>query len=145
MDNCQGGIRALTRFSKITGQSHFYQTEPVDYRDQDWFVNAAVRIETELVPEALLAELQCIQKEQGREKQTIRFGPRSLDLDILMIDDLVLDTPALSVPHPRMHQRRFVLKPMCDIQSDIIHPVLKETVEHLLDRLDEEGQKLTRL
>lgn len=145
LDNCQRGIRALARFSTITGQSPFYRTEPVDYRDQDWFVNAVVRIETELLPEALLAELKRIQKKSGRKKETIRFGPRTLDLDILLINDLVLETPELVVPHPRMNQRRFVLKPMCDIDSDIIHPVLNETIANLLARLDENGQALGRL
>ena len=144
-ENCREGILRLSRIAAISAQSPFYRTEPVDYRDQDWFVNAAVCIRTELEPRELLVKLQAIQTELGRKKDTVRFGPRLLDLDILMVDDLVIKTPQLTVPHPRMHQRRFVLQPMCDIDPNIVHPVLKETVTVLLERLDEEGQALVRM
>jgi len=140
--NCKSGIRSLTSsggnlLEKVSG---FYRTEPVDFRDQDWFVNAAVRIATSLGPMALLKELQSIQLSAGRKKSRVRFGPRILDLDIIFFDDCIINTPDLIVPHPRMHKRRFVLQPICDIDSGIIHPLLKRNMRDLLDSLDDNGQ-----
>jgi 2-amino-4-hydroxy-6-hydroxymethyldihydropteridine diphosphokinase len=100
------------------------------------------KIETDLDPLSLLNVLKSIERAAGRVKDTIRFGPRILDLDIILYDNLVMDTPPLSVPHPRMHKRRFVLKPLCDIDPNIIHPVLHRTMESLLEDLDEKGQRI---
>ena len=110
--NCQNGISAIedTGLSEIKDVSKFYRTEPVDYLEQDWFINAAVKIETRLDPFQLLNELQSIQGKAGRKKNMMRFGPRVLDLDIIFYDDLILKEDELSIPHPRMHKRRFVFK-----------------------------------
>ena len=141
--NCREAMAALgaTDGIRLLARSAFYRTEPVDYLDQAWFVNAVARIETHLQPLDLLAALQTIETAAGRtRKGAVRFGPRTLDLDIVFYDDLVLDTPELVLPHPRMHKRRFVLKPMCDINPQVLHPVLQRNVQDLLDSLAESGQ-----
>lgn len=122
--------------------SPFYKTEPVDYLDQDWFVNAVVKVKTNDSPHELLARLKEIEQKNGRTTRSRRFGPRVLDLDILMFDDLVVKSPRLTLPHPRMHQRRFVLQPMCDIDPSVVHPLLKKNMRHLLDRIPAKEQKV---
>ncbi|MEJ2642831.1 MAG: 2-amino-4-hydroxy-6-hydroxymethyldihydropteridine diphosphokinase [Desulfosarcinaceae bacterium] len=133
--------RAITQVAALPGtrlaaQSPFYRTAPVDFLEQDWFVNAAVKVVTDLKPRELLAALQEIQRQAGRTTDKIRFGPRLLDLDILLYDDIVLDLPELILPHPRMHKRRFVLKPLCDIDPKVLHPVLRQPMDRLLAELD---------
>jgi 2-amino-4-hydroxy-6-hydroxymethyldihydropteridine diphosphokinase len=146
-DNCLGGIAALTTggHSRLLDQSRLYRTEPVDYMDQDWFVNCAVRIETRLGPFELLAVLQDIQKQAGRAQDAIRFGPRVLDMDIIFYDAVVIDHPDLTLPHPRMHLRRFVLKPLCDMDPTLRHPILNRTVRQLLDSIEDAGQEVVEL
>jgi len=142
--NCHKAIVELTHtnISELKEKSNFYTTEPVDYTDQDWFVNSVVKIETHLGPEALFKQLKRIEKEAGRKENTIRFGPRILDLDILFYNNRIIDTPLLKIPHPRMHQRRFVLTPFCDIDPDKVHPVLKKDIRYLLNTLSDQGQKV---
>lgn len=142
--NCKNGIDLLIKSGDavLMDQSRFYKTEPVDYKAQDWFVNCVAKIETTLKPIELLHTLKSIERDVGRVVDPIRFGPRILDLDILLIDDLVINSSKLIVPHPRMHKRRFVLKPICDIDSKIIHPVLMKSMQNLLGVLDENEQKI---
>lgn len=123
-------------FCRILTVSPFYKTAPVDYTDQEWFVNGVARIETDLDPFALLALLKSIEKEMGR-KPTVRFGPRVLDLDIIFYEEEVFNTPKLTLPHPRMDQRRFVLQPLCDIDPDLVHPVIGKSVQEMLEDLIE--------
>ena len=147
-ENCLQGITALTSgaHSRLTGRSKLYRTEPVDYQDQDWFVNAVIRIETGLRPLELLEMLQGIQRIAGRIQDTVRFGPRILDMDILLFDTEVIQQPTLTVPHPRMHLRRFVLQPLCDIDPLLRHPVLQKTVCYLLEHLpNDENQGVWEL
>ncbi len=145
--NLKAGFAALTGadHTRLAAESAYYMTEPVDYTDQDWFVNAVIAVETALPPEDLLAALKSIEKAAGRNYNTVRFGPRALDLDILLYEDRVIDAPGLTVPHPRMHLRRFALRPMCDIDPDRAHPVLGKTMAALLSELDAAGQELARL
>jgi len=147
LGNCLNGIAALTESDQVAlrGVSRFYRTSPVDYCRQDWFVNAVVRIETSLTPLALLDELAAIERRLGRTAGTIRFGPRVLDLDILLYDQQVICTPKLEIPHPRMHKRAFVLRPICDIDPTIVHPVLGKTVAALLRALDGGDQQVLAL
>ena len=142
--NCKNGIAALTRANKtvLKNRSKFYKTEPVHYKDQDWFVNWVVKIETTLDPFDLLNELKSIERDTGRVYNPIRFGSRTLDLDIILYDDLVKNSADLIIPHPRMHKRRFVLRPICDIDPKIVHPVLKKDMQYLLDILDENEQRI---
>jgi 2-amino-4-hydroxy-6-hydroxymethyldihydropteridine diphosphokinase len=147
LDNCLKGIAALaeSNHSMVLQSSRFFRTSPVDYTDQDWFVNAAVKIGTTQDPLNLLDELLAIQRQMGRKADTIRFGPRVLDLDILLFDDRVITMPRLTIPHPRMHKRAFVLQPMCDINASIRHPVLGKTVAVLLERLGDDDQHVIAL
>ena len=144
MGNCRQGVDALLASGQalLLKASPYYRTSPVDYLDQDWFVNAAVNVETGLEPVELLGTLQSIQQQTGRLKGGIRFGPRVLDLDIIFYDQLVMKTPALEIPHPRMHKRRFVLQPICDIDPDIVHPLLNMPVISLLNQLDDNEQEV---
>lgn len=114
----EGAIRALARVprSELTGRSSLYKTAPVDATGPD-FINAVAVLRTELSPHELLHELQAIENEAGRERP-YRNAPRTLDLDLLMVDDVLLDTPDLTLPHPRMHQRAFVLVPLAEIAPD---------------------------
>ena len=142
--NCKNGIIALSRNqnTQIKEWSRFYKTEPVDYEDQDWFVNVVVKIETTLDPFHLLKILKSIERDIGRIDDPVRFGPRILDLDILLFDDFVTNSSGLIIPHPRMHKRRFVLKPICDIDPAIVHPVLKKEMRYLLSVLDDNEQRI---
>ena len=144
LDHCRNAIAALSALEGVTiiGRAPFYKTSPVDYLEQDWFVNTAVQVSTELEPSALLAELQRIQQEAGRVAREIRFGPRTIDLDIIFFDDRIVRTEELEIPHPRMHKRRFVLKPICDIEPETIHPGLGRTVRELLETLDDDQQRI---
>jgi 2-amino-4-hydroxy-6-hydroxymethyldihydropteridine diphosphokinase len=142
--NCERGIADLTDPGTATliVRSPFYRTEPVDYRTQGWFVNAVVKIKTADSPLELLGRLKQIEKKNGRTDNVIRFGPRFLDLDIIMFDDLVIKSSRLTLPHPRMHHRRFVLQPMCDIDPSLVHPGLKKSMKQLLDEVPEDGQRI---
>ncbi|MCG6893783.1 MAG: 2-amino-4-hydroxy-6-hydroxymethyldihydropteridine diphosphokinase [Desulfobacteraceae bacterium] len=143
-DNCRRGFEALDNSEGVSVRriSRYYRTEPQDYTDQEWFANAVACVETRLEPLQLLAILQAIQRRFGRDKDAFRFGPRILDLDILLFDDRTLCTDALEIPHPRMHKRRFVLQPICDIDPNIVHPSLHQTMSQLLQNVSEEGQTL---
>jgi 2-amino-4-hydroxy-6-hydroxymethyldihydropteridine diphosphokinase len=144
IQNCQKGISSLGNATGTTvvAQSPFYETEPVDCKDQDWFVNGVIKIETELAPHSLLATLKDVEKKLGRRRQPIRFGPRVIDLDIILYDELAIDTPELEIPHPRMHQRRFVLKPICDIDPNLRHPSLHQTMIELYDAINGQEQDM---
>lgn len=147
MRNCQNGISALASAQNKTvlkRTSRFYRTAPVDYLDQDWFVNAVVEVDTGLNPLALLKLMRDIQQKAGRREGGMKFGPRVLDLDIIFFDDLVMASPSLTIPHPRMHKRRFVLQPLCDISPYLVHPTLNTDIKSLLDRLDAKDQPVMR-
>ncbi|UCD89828.1 MAG: 2-amino-4-hydroxy-6-hydroxymethyldihydropteridine diphosphokinase [Desulfobacterales bacterium] len=142
--NCQNGIESLIKSggTVLKDQSRFYKTEPVDYQAQDWFINCVAKIETAKNPFELLHTLKSIERDVGRVADPVKFGPRILDLDILLVDNLVVTSSKLVVPHPRMHKRRFVLQPICDIDAKIIHPVLMKNMQSLLEMLDEDEQRI---
>ena len=147
IENCQKGINGLLADGRsvLVKSSSFYRTSPVDYKDQDWFVNLVVKIKTSLNPFDLLDEMQGIEKAVGRKTSILRFGPRVLDLDIIFFDDQVIQTDILEIPHPRMHKRRFVLKPICDIEPSMMHPLLGKDMRSLLTVLQDSEQRVMEI
>ncbi len=132
--NLRDAIAALEKTGvQVVRGSSVYETEPVDYLDQAWFLNMTVEAETELAALGLLHVLRGIESQMG-SKKTIAKGPRLIDMDILLYGDQVIDTPELQVPHPRMHVRRFVLEPLAEIAPNVRHPVLHLSAAEMLAR-----------
>lgn len=130
----QEAIRQLETLGRVVSVSSFYETEPVEMTDQPWFVNCAVALETDRTPNQLMSELLGIEKKMGRQRVQ-KKGPRSIDLDILLFGNEVIDSPRLTIPHPAIQQRRFVLEPLAEIAPEAWHPVLGKTAGELLAEL----------
>lgn len=131
------GVEGLkkTPGCQVEAVSDYLATEPYGVTDQDEFLNGVMRVRTLLTPRELLGRLHEIEKEAKRER-IVHWGPRTLDLDILLYDDLVLDDEQLHIPHIEMHKREFVLKPLCQIAPYVRHPVYRRTAQEMLDALD---------
>jgi 2-amino-4-hydroxy-6-hydroxymethyldihydropteridine diphosphokinase len=138
--NLRGAVAALPPVVTVQAESRVYETPPWGYTDQPAFLNMVLRGVTELQPLPLLAHLKQLERALGRGK-TFRWGPRRIDIDILFYDDLVLETPRLSIPHPGLTERAFVLVPLADLAPDLRHPVLGKSVRELLAGVDASGVK----
>jgi len=144
LENLRSAIAALQNQGKISAVSSIYETEPVEYTDQSWFLNCAVELETELSPHQLMQEILRFEHGMGRVRSQPK-GPRTIDIDILLFGDEQVDRGGLTIPHAAMHQRRFVLEPLAEIAPDALHPVLRKTVSQLKEKLhsDQSVRRLT--
>lgn len=121
------------RVGDVLALSGFYETEPWGFQSDNAFLNAALQLETSLPPLELLKATQQIEIEMGRtQKSNGAYRDRIIDIDILLYDDLILRTPELTLPHPLMHERRFVMEPLAEIAPNLVHPVLKKTVIEII-------------
>jgi 2-amino-4-hydroxy-6-hydroxymethyldihydropteridine diphosphokinase len=140
--NMRRAVELLRGSVEIAAQSPLYETAPVGYTDQGNFLNAVIEIATEIPAHALLVAMRDAEVALGKATR-FENGPRTIDLDLLLYGDSVVETPDLSVPHPRMHERRFVLAPLADIAPDAMHPVLGKTISELLASLPSDGVELS--
>ena len=130
-DRRQNLEQAIESLLGVTNVSSFYETEPAEVRDQPWFLNCAVQIDTELTPGELLCVLQGIERRMGRVRD-IPKGPRIVDIDILFYGDEIVNVPGLKIPHPRMAKRRFVLEPLAEIAPDLRNPETGRKITEML-------------
>jgi 2-amino-4-hydroxy-6-hydroxymethyldihydropteridine diphosphokinase len=140
--NLKMAVDRLGRIGKVVAVSSFYETEPVEVTAQPWFLNCALLMETERMPGQLLSEILGLEQEMGRQRGQSK-GPRNIDIDILLFGDSIIEDERLSIPHPAMQQRRFVLEPLAEIAPEAMHPVLQRTVRELSDALPP-GQEVKR-
>lgn len=138
ISNCESAINRLgsCRENRILRRSSFYKTAPIGYVEQDWFVNCVVKVETTWGPYELLECLKNLESALGR-RETFVWGPRVIDLDILLFNSDEFTSKDLQVPHPHLHERAFVLVPLCEIDPEVVHPVLNRTARRLLEDLGE--------
>ena len=138
----QKAVRLLASADfRIARMSSVYETEPQDVRGQPWFLNMVLEAETTFFPRQLLGRIQKVEQQLGRRRLAPK-GPRTIDIDILLFGTAVIDTTGLTVPHPRMAERRFVLEPMTELAPDLRHPVLRSTMRELLGAI--RGQAVRR-
>lgn len=140
--NLETAIDRLGTLGKVMAVSSFYETEPVEFAAQPWFLNCAVELDTERRPKQLLAAILDIEKEMGR-RRVQKKGPRTLDIDILLFGNSIIKMQGLTIPHPAMHERRFVLEPLAEIAPEGRHPVFKRSIRELRNALPP-GQEVKR-
>jgi 2-amino-4-hydroxy-6-hydroxymethyldihydropteridine diphosphokinase len=155
VETVQAVIGALSALGSVPARSSLYRTSPVGYREQPYFINAVVVLKTELEPEGLLREMLAIERSFGRDRrESVPKGPRTLDLDLLLVSDadgkaVVYESPTLTLPHPEMASRRFVLQPLAEVAPELLHPVLGKSMRELVSELSNRGrdadEEVTRL
>ncbi len=136
-------VSRLETVGRVRRVSSFYETEPVEFTEQPWFLNCAVALEMSVTPQELMKSILQIEEKMGR-RRVQKKGPREIDIDILLFGDEVVESEELTVPHPAMAQRRFVLDPLAEIAPDVRHPTIGKTVQELLRELPE-GQAVRKL
>jgi 2-amino-4-hydroxy-6-hydroxymethyldihydropteridine diphosphokinase len=142
-ENLRTAIARLRDLGEVVAVSSFYETEPVEVASQPWFMNCAVKLDTEKMPRQLISGILNLEQDMGRQRKQPK-GPRAIDLDILLFGGSIVEMKGLTIPHPRMHERRFVLEPLAEIAADIRHPVLKYSIRELRDALPP-GQTVKKL
>ena len=142
--NLEEATQHLGAFGTVTARSSVYETEPMEVTGQPWFLNCTVAFETELAAHQLLDSVLSIEKSMGRQR-LVPKGPRLIDIDILFFDDQIESSADLTLPHPALHQRRFVLEPLAEIAPKLKHPILKLSVNEMVGRVRSSGQKVKRI
>jgi 2-amino-4-hydroxy-6-hydroxymethyldihydropteridine diphosphokinase len=139
LHQCEKAISEILKIDrhKLLAKSSLFKTQPIGYTSQDWFVNGAIKIGTDLDALELFRTLKAIESQLGRT-ETFRWGPRTIDLDILFFDDVEIHTEELQIPHPQIQNRQFVLIPLAEIDRNFIHPVLKKPIQELLNNFKED-------
>jgi 2-amino-4-hydroxy-6-hydroxymethyldihydropteridine diphosphokinase len=132
----------LSAVGRVAGVSSYYETEPVEFTQQPWFLNCALELETSQTPQGLMSSILSIEEEMGR-RRVQKKGPRTIDIDILLYGNIVVNSRELTIPHPAMHQRRFVLDPLSEIAAEVRHPTLNQSIREMLDSLPP-GQTVRR-
>lgn len=133
-ENLRTAIGKLAEFGNVLAVSSYYETEPVEVTAQPWFLNCAVKLETEKMPRQLISAILSLEQGMGRQRR-LNKGPRTIDIDVLLFGSSIIKVPSLTVPHPRLHERRFVLEPLAEIAPDARHPVFKRSMRELRDAL----------
>jgi 2-amino-4-hydroxy-6-hydroxymethyldihydropteridine diphosphokinase len=141
--NLRIAIEKLRDVGDVVAVSSFYETEPVEVTAQPWFLNSAVKFDTKKMPRQLISAILTIEQGMGRQRKQQK-GPRTIDIDILFFGSSIIDIPSLTVPHPHLHERRFVLEPLAEIAPDVRHPIFKRTIRELRDALPG-GQTVKKL
>ena len=139
--NLKAAISNVTPQMTVKKKSSVYETPPWGFKEQDAFLNQVIKVKTSLAPEPLLRHLKRLEVALGRVPN-FQNGPRLIDIDILFFDNMIIETPPLIVPHPRLHERAFVLVPLAEIEPDFSHPILQKSVSKLLEDLDRSEIKL---
>ena len=132
--NLNAAINRLRSLGEVLQVSSLYETEPVEFTAQPWFLNCAIELDTEQTAQQLIEAILEIERQMGRTR-TQKKGPRSIDIDILLFGNSTIDTKGLSIPHPGLQERRFVLEPLAEIAPGVRHPALKKTIQELRDAL----------
>jgi len=132
----------LNTLGKIIKKSSIYKTSPVENKNQPYFLNCVVEINTKLKPKELLKKIKEIEKNMGRKESKKRYQPRIIDLDILFYGKKIIKSKTLTIPHKKLHQRKFVLWPLAEIAPNFIHPVLKKTIKKIKDELRDPSQRI---
>jgi 2-amino-4-hydroxy-6-hydroxymethyldihydropteridine diphosphokinase len=141
--NLRAAIEKLKEVGDVVAVSSFYEAEPVEVTAQPWFLNCAVKFETEKMPRQLISAILALEQSMGRQRKQQK-GPRTIDIDILFFGSSIIEIPSLTVPHPHLHERRFVLEPLAEIAPDVRHPVLKRSIRELREGLPP-GQTVRKL